>query len=70
MEAKDYPTPIYETTGHVVERRIFGGQKDKVTLHLKPEVMDGVLDSKPGLHTYIIIASKVVLMPGVLRGNN
>lgn len=68
--SQEYPTPIYETTGYIIERQMFGEPKREVTLHLKREAVDGVLEREPGLHTYITIAGKVVLLPGVLRGNN
>ena len=67
---KDRVPPIYETTGHFIDKQIFGGESHFATLHLKPESMDGVLDNTPGMHTYIMIAGKVVLLPGVLRSNN
>jgi hypothetical protein len=49
---------------------LFGVDKPIVTLHVKPEAVEGLLTEKVGQHQYLVMAGKVLLLPGVLRGNN
>lgn len=68
-ERKQPDVTTYETTAYPVTGKLFGAEKKVVTMQIATEYVE-FLGNEPGKHTFIEMAGKVLLVPGVLRSNN